>query len=73
MSDEEVADFERKFRSMLKFVEQAQGYTPQSDEPPLTMKDKVDLRRDTVSGFKWPDGQVHDYRVPKIIDFEGGG
>lgn len=73
MSDREVAEFERKFKSMLQFVEQAQAYKPLSDEPPLAFKEKVDLRRDTVSGFNWPDDQVHDYRVPMIIDFEEGG
>lgn len=73
MSDTEIAEFERKFKSMLQFVEQTQAYTPESDAPPLVLKTMVELRRDTIRTFEWPDGTVHDYRVPKIIDFEGGG
>jgi len=72
LSDEEIVEFERKFKSLLRFVEKTQAYEPQADGAPLVMSQRVELRRDTPETFTWPEGQVHDYRVPKIIDFEGG-
>lgn len=69
----EVVEFERKFKRLLGFVEQVQNYTPASSGPPLTLSDKVELRRDAPRDFPWMPGRKHDYRVPTIIDFEGEG
>ena len=73
LSEQEAGEFEHKFARLLGFVEQVQAYTPQTEGPPLTLKERVDLRPDTAAGFDWPEGTPHDYRVPQIIDFEGGG
>ena len=72
LSDDEFVEFERKFQKLLGFVDKVQSYEPQSEGPPLVMKQKVDLRRDTPETMPWPEGTAHDYRVPQIIDFEGG-
>jgi aspartyl/glutamyl-tRNA(Asn/Gln) amidotransferase C subunit len=73
LTDAELVEFERKFNRLLGFVEQVQAYTPQSAGPPLTLAERVELRRDNIADFEWPEGFKHDYRVPQIIDFEGGG
>jgi Asp-tRNA(Asn)/Glu-tRNA(Gln) amidotransferase C subunit len=70
---DELEEFERKFERLLEFVEQVQGYSPQSSGPPLTLVEKVELRRDAPLSFDWPEDTVHEYRVPTVIDFEGGG
>ena len=70
---EELVEFERKFSSMLHFVEQVQAYEPQTEGAPLALIDRLDLRNDDVQRFDWAQDTRHDYRVPKIIDFEGGG
>ena len=72
LAKEELGEFERKFERLLEFVEQVQRYTPQSSGPPLTLVDKVELRRDAPLSFDWPADTTHDYRVPTVIDFEGG-
>jgi len=33
----------------------------------------VELRRDHISPYEWPAEAAHDYRVPRIIDFEETG
>jgi Asp-tRNA(Asn)/Glu-tRNA(Gln) amidotransferase C subunit len=71
LSADELAEFEHKFRRLLDFVEQLRAYTPRTEGPPLTLADRVELRRDMPQPFDWPEDFVHDYRVPKIIDFEG--
>jgi len=73
LSPDELVEFERKFARLLEFVEKTQEYQPQSEGPPLTLLPHVDLRRDHSSPFDWPAEAAHDYRVPRIIDFEGGG
>ena len=73
LSADEVAEFERKFSRLLEFVEQTQYYKPKSEGPPLTLVQQVELRRDQVDPFDWPELEAHDYHVPKIIDFEGDG
>lgn len=67
-----VAEFEAKFERLLEFVEQVRDYTPVTSGPPLTLIDRVELRLDASAPFDWPDDAVHDYRVPAVIDFEGG-
>jgi Asp-tRNA(Asn)/Glu-tRNA(Gln) amidotransferase C subunit len=69
----EFAEFEGKFARLLGFVEQVQGYTPQTSGPPLTLIDRVELRRDMPLSYDWPENTAHSYRVPAVIDFEGGG
>jgi Asp-tRNA(Asn)/Glu-tRNA(Gln) amidotransferase C subunit len=69
----ELAEFEAKFERLLQFVEQVQNYTPVTQGPPMTLSDRVDLRLDSTAPFDWPDDYTHDYKVPAIIDFEGGG
>ena len=71
LSAEEIAEFEQKFARLLEFVEQTQYYKPKSEGPPLTLVQQVDLRRDQIVHFDWPDETAHSYRVPRIIDFEG--
>ena len=73
LSAEERSEFERKFSRLLEFVEAVQGYTPQTEGLPLTLAERVELRLDNVAPFDWRASQRHDYRVPQIIDFEGGG
>jgi len=73
LSADETAEFEHKFERLLEFVDQCQQYEPASREAPLTLKDNVELRKDHSQGFEWPEGTAHEYRVPKIIDFEGEG
>lgn len=73
MSPGEIAEFERKFARLLEFVEQTQSYAPASEQAALALKESVELRRDHAKRFEWPDELEHDYRVPQIIDFEGGG
>jgi Asp-tRNA(Asn)/Glu-tRNA(Gln) amidotransferase C subunit len=73
LADDEIAEFERKFTRLLVFVEAIQAYQPQTEGAPLTLKESVGLRLDTKRGFSWPEGTAHDYKVPRIIDFEGGG
>ena len=73
LSADELVEFERKFSRLLGFVEQVRAYTPVTEGPPLTLAERVELRRDTAADFEWPEGFKHDYRVPQIIDFEGGG
>lgn len=70
---EELVEFERKFNKLLGFVEQVKAFEPPEGAKPLTLVDELDLRRDNARGFEWPEGHKHDYRVPQIIDFEGGG
>jgi len=73
LGEEEIAEFERKFARLLGFVEQTQSYTPVSESARLALKERVDLRRDHPRRFEWPEDLKHDYRVPQVIDFEGGG
>jgi Asp-tRNA(Asn)/Glu-tRNA(Gln) amidotransferase C subunit len=68
-----IAEFEAKFERLLEFVEQVQTYKPVTSGPPLTLVDRVELRLDATAPFNWPEDALHDYRVPAIIDFEGGG
>jgi Asp-tRNA(Asn)/Glu-tRNA(Gln) amidotransferase C subunit len=69
----EADAFAQKFEGLLHFVERVQSYEPQSSAPPLTAGSHVELRKDVEAPFPWPAGTVHDYRVPKVIDFEGEG
>lgn len=73
LEEGEVAEFERKFKRLLGFVEQVQQYVPIAEDPLLVFGDKVELRRDRAVPYDWPEGTRHDYRAPRIIDFEGGG
>lgn len=69
----EYTEFEAKFERLLEFVDKVQAYTPVTTGPPMTLAERVDLRRDASAPFDWPEGCVHDYHVPAIIDFEGDG
>lgn len=69
----EFSEFEAKFERLLEFVDQVQAYTPVTTGPPMTLAERVELRRDASAPFDWPDDATHNYRVPAIIDFEGGG
>jgi Asp-tRNA(Asn)/Glu-tRNA(Gln) amidotransferase C subunit len=69
----EADAFAEKFSGLLHFVERVQTYQPQSDAPPLTAGEHVELRQDSRRDWPWPAGTKHDYRVPKVIDFEGEG
>ena len=73
LDQDEIEEFERKFERLLGFVDHVQAYEPKSEGPPMTLVEKVQLRRDTTEPFDWPESTVHEYHVPKIIDFEGGG
>jgi Asp-tRNA(Asn)/Glu-tRNA(Gln) amidotransferase C subunit len=69
----EADAFAEKFSNLLHFVERVQSYTPQTDAPPLTSGEHVELRQDVERNWPWPAGTGHAYRVPKVIDFEGEG
>jgi len=69
LREDEREEFERKFERLVGFVEHIQAYSPQTGQPPLTLVEKVELRRDTVSRFEWPGEVDHEYHVPQIIDF----
>lgn len=71
LTDHEVGEFEAKFQRLLGFVDKLLEYAPESTGTPMTLADKVELRRDNVEPFDWPEDMVHDYRVPQVIDFEG--
>lgn len=73
LADDEISEFERKFTRLMGFVEAIKAYQPQTKGEPLALKESVDLRLDNKQGFNWPKGSAHDYKVPRIIDFEGGG
>jgi aspartyl/glutamyl-tRNA(Asn/Gln) amidotransferase C subunit len=72
LAESELEAFAVKFGSMLGFVEQMMGYEPHGDAPPLTLIDKLEFRPDMAVDAQWPAGTVHDYQVPRIIDFAGG-
>ena len=72
LDDSEVAEFEKKFERLLGFVDLIQEYEPQSEGKPLTLIDKLELRRDTPATCDWPDFYDHKYNVPQVIDFEDG-
>ncbi|MCC7477630.1 hypothetical protein IT575_04145 [bacterium] len=69
----ELEAFEGKFNSMLSFTQKVLAYEPAGDAEPLTLIDKLELRRDVARDFEWPEQTVHDYQVPTVIDFEAGG
>ena len=73
LSDGELEAFETKFNSMLAFTQTVLAYQPVSEGHPLTLIEKLDLRRDVAQDFDWPQSAAHDYRVPMVIDFEAGG
>ncbi|MCB1220926.1 MAG: hypothetical protein H7A35_12330 [Planctomycetales bacterium] len=72
LDEREAADFERKFNSMLKMVDSLNQWEPQ-DSKLAGIDGGLQLRPDKVVEYVWPEGTVHDYRVPTIIDFEGDG
>ena len=71
LTDREAGEFEAKFQRLLGFVEKLLEYTPVSTGAPMTLADKLELRRDFIEPFEWPEDTVHNYRVPAVIDFEG--
>ena len=73
LAADEADAFADKFGRLLEFVERTQAYQPASAEPPHTSAEAVELRKDVELDFAWPEAVRHDYRVPKIIDFEGEG
>ncbi len=73
LAESEREAFEAKFNSMLNFTQKVLAYEPQSGGEPLTLIEKLELRRDVPVDFEWPAGCQHDYRVPMVIDFEAGG
>jgi Asp-tRNA(Asn)/Glu-tRNA(Gln) amidotransferase C subunit len=73
LTEEERAGFLSKFESLLHFVETVQAHAETGDGAPLTLIDELVPRRDVPQPFEWPAGWNHEYRVPKVIDFEGAG
>lgn len=71
LDDAEKEAFAAKFERLLGFVEHVQ--TAELDDVSVTDSTVLDLRRDITQDFNWPAGSQHDYRVPKVIDFEGEG
>jgi Asp-tRNA(Asn)/Glu-tRNA(Gln) amidotransferase C subunit len=71
LDEAEKTAFAAKFGRLLEFVEHVQG--AEFDDPPVTDSQVLELRRDIELDFEWPAGWKHDYRVPKVIDFEGEG
>lgn len=69
----ETEAFVQKFEGLLAFVEAIREYEPVSGEPPLTSGERLLPRKDNPQDFAWPRGTRHDYRVPRIINFEGEG
>jgi Asp-tRNA(Asn)/Glu-tRNA(Gln) amidotransferase C subunit len=67
----EVAAFAEKFGRLLEFVQRTQSYEPLSTGPPHTSSESLVARKDVEVDFTWPRPASHDYRVPRIIDFEG--
>lgn len=67
----EEADFSAKFDRLLAFVEQVQSSEPGTGEAVLSAIEKVELRSDLPRAFTWPDGFLHDYRVPLVINTDG--
>ncbi|MEZ5339763.1 MAG: hypothetical protein R3F46_16065 [bacterium] len=72
LDERETADFERKFASMLAMVDSLSRWEP-ADAGLAGVDGGLQLRPDSVRDYEWPEGTVHDYRVPMIIDFEGEG
>jgi Asp-tRNA(Asn)/Glu-tRNA(Gln) amidotransferase C subunit len=70
---DETEAFAEKFAGLLHFVDRVQSYEPQSAAPPATAGERLELRGDVERDCAWPRGTIHDYRVPKVIDFEGEG
>ncbi|MCH7473002.1 hypothetical protein IIA79_08645 [bacterium] len=71
LGEDEFAEFERKFSRLLGFVEMVQEYEADSSEAPLALVEKVELREDRAVRCDWPEEFAHDYRVPRIIAFDG--
>lgn len=69
----ETEAFQQKFEGLLNFVERIREYEAQSEEPPLTTGSRLEPRPDAPQRFAWPQGTQHEFRVPKIINFEGEG
>jgi aspartyl/glutamyl-tRNA(Asn/Gln) amidotransferase C subunit len=70
---EEKEAFASKFERLLGFVEQVQATSVPGDAGEAHDTPILDLRRDIETDFGWPASWRHDYRVPKVIDFEGEG
>lgn len=73
LSGLEQESFAPKFAKLLGFVDLIQEYQPNSTGQPMTLVESLVLRPDNAQIFEWPEGQVQEFNVPKIIDFEGEG
>lgn len=78
LSASEEEEFATKFNSLLSFVEQLLAYNS-PDAPSEAEKaerasaeHQLELRLDKPSPFVWPEGSEHNYRVRRVINFEGG-
>jgi aspartyl/glutamyl-tRNA(Asn/Gln) amidotransferase C subunit len=63
--------FAAKFERLLGFVELVQA--TELKDVPVVDAAVLELRRDIEQDFSWSTGWKRDYRVPKVIDFEGEG
>lgn len=72
LDEREMKDFEQKFSRMLEMVDSLAQWEPE-DSKLASVEGGLELRPDRPESYEWPEGTVHDYRVPTIIDFEGDG
>ena len=71
LDETEVQEFEAKFKRMLEMVDSLAAWEAQDSAADSRLTHGLTLRTDIPVDYVWPQGTVHDYRVPMIIDFEG--
>jgi len=76
LSDDERAEFTRKFERLLEFVEAVNESEAVADvgrasgAGSLSYMDSMPLGDDEPRRFEWPDGFHHEYIVPIIVGGE---
>lgn len=77
LSGDERETFSAKFDRLLGFVDAVQAHAARAEGDAgseahrgVAEMPALELRADVPSTFEWPDGYLHEYKVPKVIDFE---